>query len=220
LQTAADETGFPVDKLAFHSGILYCEGERVSLSIGEIAQKATALDRPLHGEGFYAMEYPGEASDIPLYAYTAYTFSTQIARVLVDFQTGQVTVEELIAVHEAGKIINPDGVFGQIEGGCLMGIGYALMEELAVVDGRTQNTNLRKYLIPTVKDAPRIKVKILEYPETHLPYGAKGLGEPVLTPTAPAIANAIRDAIGVSIFRLPMTPERVLEAVSRSEKNL
>lgn len=122
-------------------------------------------------------------------------------------------IEELVAVHEAGKMVNPDGVYGQIEGGCLMGAGYTLMEELITEQGQTCNGNLRQYLIPTVKDIPNMKIKILEIPESHLPYGAKGLGEPVLTPTAPAIANAIRDAIGVPLFRLPMTPERVLEAI-------
>jgi CO/xanthine dehydrogenase Mo-binding subunit len=219
LSTAAEETGLPEAKLSLRQGLLYCDGELINFKLSDLTQKANNKNRPLHGEGFYAMEYPKEAESVPLYAYIAYTFSTQIARVLVDIQTGQVIVEELVAVHEAGKMINPDGVFGQIEGGCLMGVGYALMEELIIEQGRTQNTNLRHYLTPTSKDIHKIKVKILEIPETHLPYGAKGLGEPVLTPTAPAIANAIRDAIGVPLFCLPMTPERLLQAIELAKES-
>jgi len=213
LLTAAEETGLPEEELSLRRGFLYCDNELLNLTVSDLAKKAWFKNRQLHGEGFYAMEYPNEAKDVHQYAYTAYTFSTQIARVLVDIETGQVIIEELVAVHEAGKMVNPDGVYGQIEGGCLMGAGYALMEELITEQGRTRNTNLRQYLTPTVKDIHKIKIKILEIPESHLPYGAKGLGEPVLTPTAPAIANAIRDAIGVPLFRLPMTPERVLAAI-------
>jgi CO/xanthine dehydrogenase Mo-binding subunit len=215
--TAAEVTDLPAEKLSLRRGILFCEDEPLHLRVADLAQTAASRDRPLHGEGFYAMEYPQGTEHVTQYAYTAYTFSTQLAKVLVDIQTGQVIVEQLVAVHEAGKMVNPDAVYSQIEGGCLMGVGYALMEELVTDKGRTLNPNLHQYLTPTVKDIHQIKVKILEIPESHLPYGAKGLGEPVLTPTAPAIANAIQDAIGVSLFRLPMTPERVLEAIDMAK---
>lgn len=217
MRTAAEETGLPQEKLSLRRGILYCEEEPLHLRVADLVQKASDKDLPLHGEGFYAMEYPKESEHVPQYAYTAYTFSTQLAKVLVDIQTGQVIVEELVAIHEAGKMVNPDAVYSQIEGGCLMGVGYALMEELVTEQGRTWNNNLRHYVTPTTKDIHKIRVKILEIPEAHLPYGAKGLGEPVLTPTAPAIANAIRDAIGVSLFQLPMTPERVLQAIDSAK---
>ena len=94
-----------------------------------------------------------------------------------------------------------------------MGLGYALMEELLLDQGSTQNPNLGTYLIPTAKDVPALIVKIVEIPEPYAPFGAKGLGEPPLTPTAPAILNAVADAIGVPLYRIPLTPERVLSAI-------
>ncbi len=216
LETAAEETGLPLEVLDLRRGQLYAEGERLNLGIPELAWKAYERDRPLHGEGFYAMQYPEEAVRAATsYAFTAYTFSTQMVKLLVDIETGQIAVEHLVAVHEAGQVVNPRGAAEQLTGGAAMGLGYALLEELVVEHGRTRNPTLRCYLTPTARDVPRMTVKILEYPEAHLPYGAKGLGEPVLTPTAAAVANAVRDATGARLDRLPLTPERVLEAIDR-----
>jgi CO/xanthine dehydrogenase Mo-binding subunit len=100
-----------------------------------------------------------------------------------------------------------------MEGGIIMGIGYALMEELLVDHGTTRNLNLGTYLIPTAVDIPSMTVKLLEIPEPYAPFGARGLGEPPLTPTAPAILNAVVDAVGVPMFQIPLTPERVLSAI-------
>jgi CO/xanthine dehydrogenase Mo-binding subunit len=94
-----------------------------------------------------------------------------------------------------------------------MGLGYALMEELLIDRGRTTNLNLGTYLIPTAKDVPELTVKIMEIPEPYAPFGAKGLGEPPLTPTAPAILNAVVDAIGIPLYQIPLTPERILTAI-------
>jgi nicotinate dehydrogenase medium molybdopterin subunit len=116
-------------------------------------------------------------------------------------------------VHDAGRVINPQGAIGQLEGGCIMGIGFALLEELVVEQGRTISSSLETYLIPTIREAIKIKAKIIEIPEPFGPYGAKGLGESPLTPTAPAIHNAIRDALGLSLNQIPLTPERVLAAL-------
>jgi len=142
-----------------------------------------------------------------------FTFGTQVAQVLVDIETGQVSLEKLIAVQDAGKIINPGGARGQVEGGVIMGLGYALMEELLVEHGATRNLNLGTYLIPTAKDIPELTVKIVEVPEPFAPFGAKGIGEPPLTPTAPAILNAVIDAIGVPLYSIPLTAERVFTAI-------
>jgi CO/xanthine dehydrogenase Mo-binding subunit len=175
----------------------------------------------LQVDGFYSMEYPESfPADSYPYAHAVFTFGTQVAKVLVDIETGQVRLEELVAVHDAGKIINPGSALGQLEGGCIMGIGYALLEELQVDQGKTITCGLDTYLIPTALDTTSIKAKVLEIPEPFGPYGAKGLGESPLTPTAPAIHNAVRDALGVSLNRIPITPERVLAALRSDPENL
>jgi CO/xanthine dehydrogenase Mo-binding subunit len=214
LHVAAGETGLPVELLSLRGGRLYAEDEKLSLSVADLAARAKWQNRRLHAEGFYAMEYPEPlpGGGYP-YAHGSFTFATQIARVLVDIETGEVTVEEIIAVQDAGRVVNPEGALGQVEGGCAMGIGYALMEELLVEQGRTVNNSLESYLIPTAKDIPQIRARLMEFPEPYAPYGSKGIGEASLTPTAPAIANAVADAIGIPIRQIPLTAERVLAAL-------
>jgi nicotinate dehydrogenase medium molybdopterin subunit len=214
LQTASEITGLPEDILDLKQGLLLAEGELLAITVSELAEKAMERNRRLQAEGFYAMEYPEELPPNSYrYAPSVFTFGTQVAQVLVDIETGQVTLEKLVAVQDAGKIINPGGARGQVEGGVIMGLGYALMEELLVEDGTTRNLNLGRYLIPTASDVPRLSVKFVEIPEPFAPYGAKGLGEPPLTPTAPAILNAVVDAISVPLYTIPLTPERVLTAI-------
>jgi CO/xanthine dehydrogenase Mo-binding subunit len=214
LQTASEITGLPADILELKKGLLLAEGELLPVTVSELAVKAIEQKRSLQAEGFYAMEYPEELPPNSYrYAPSVFTFGTQVAQVLVDIETGQVTLEKLVAVQDAGKIINPGGARGQVEGGVIMGLGYALMEELLVEHGTTRNLNLGSYLIPTASDVPGLIVKFVEIPEPFAPFGAKGLGEPPLTPTAPAILNAVVDAIEVPLYKIPLTPERVLTAI-------
>lgn len=147
--------------------------------------------------------------------YWPYTFGAQRATVIVDTETGKVDILEIVAVNDAGKIINPTLAEGQVEGGCLMGMGYALMEEINLNKGKIKNTNFSNYIIPTSMDMPNIKSYFVEENESTGPFGAKGLGEPVMLPTAPAILNAIYDAIGVRFYELPVTCEKVLAALKR-----
>ena len=147
--------------------------------------------------------------------YWPYTFGVQRAAVIVDTETGKVDVLEIVVVNDAGKIINPTLAEGQVEGGCLMGVGYALMEEINLNKGKIKNTNFSNYIIPTSMDMPNIKSYFVEENESTGPFGAKGLGEPVMLPTAPAILNAIYDAIGVRFYELPVTCEKVLVALKR-----
>ncbi len=108
-------------------------------------------------------------------------------------------------------MINPGGVYGQIEGGIAQGIGYALTEELIIEAGLTQNPSLENYMVPLALDIPEIEIEVLEIPEPFgAPLGAKGIAESPLVPTAPAIRNAICDAINKPLYRLPMTAERIL----------
>lgn len=146
----------------------------------------------------------------------AYSFGAHFVEVEVDTETGQVKVVQVVAVHEIGKVINPIAAEGQIEGGLQQGIGHSLTEDL-VIDpktGRALNANFVDYKMPLALDMPKIKVIMLELaPDPKGPFGAKGVGEDPIVPIAPAIANAVYDAIGVRIREIPITPEKVLQAL-------
>ncbi len=148
----------------------------------------------------------------------SYAYGAHGVEVEVDKETGKVKILNYIAAHDVGRAINPLLLEGQIYGGGLQGIGYALGEKMIYKDGRLMNGNFLDYKIPTVKDVPPIQPVIVETEEKEGPFGAKGIGEPGLVPTAPAIANAIYDAIGVRIKDLPITPEKVLAAIKEKEK--
>ncbi len=134
----------------------------------------------------------------------------------MDVELGRVRPLRVAAAHDVGKAINPTQVEGQIHGGIAQGIGFALMEEYR--PGRTEN--LHDYLIPTVGDVPAIETVIVEDAEPLGPWGAKGIGEPALIPTAPAILGAIEHATGARIRRLPATPDRVRKAILEAGKNV
>ena len=143
--------------------------------------------------------------------YATYGFGAHIAEVEVDLKLGTTRALRLAAAHDVGKTVNPTQVEGQIQGGVAQGLGMALMEEY--VQGVTEN--LHDYLIPTVGDMPDIEILLIEDPEPLGPFGAKGIGEHALIPTAPAILGGIRQATGVSIHRIPATPDRVLQAIQQ-----
>jgi CO/xanthine dehydrogenase Mo-binding subunit len=142
-----------------------------------------------------------------------YAFGAHAVEVAVDIETGEITVLKSVGAHDVGQAINRSAVEGQIEGGAIQGHGYALCEELIYKDGQLMTPSFSEYLIPTAMDVPRVESIILESRSGLGPFGAKGVGEPALTPVAPAIANAVADAIGVRVFELPITPEKVLQAL-------
>lgn len=146
--------------------------------------------------------------------YAVYGYTAQMVELTVDTGLGTVTLDHIHAAHDVGRAINPVLVEGQIHGGVAQGIGMALMEEY--IPGRTDN--LHDYLIPTIGDVPPITSHIVEVADPNGPYGAKGLGEHVLIPTAPAILSAIRHACGARITRLPATPDRVLAAIRAAKE--
>lgn len=143
-----------------------------------------------------------------------FTYGTHGCDVEVDPSTGEVTVVQYVACHDVGRAINPLRVAGQIEGGVVQAIGYALSEELAVVEGSTMSTLFADYLIPAASDLPDIRSHFIESGEGKGPFHARGIGEPPMGPPAPALASAIEDAIGSRLRELPFNPERVLEALS------
>jgi len=141
--------------------------------------------------------------------YAVFGYGAQLVELTVDTGLGTVKLNHITTAHDVGKAINPMLVEGQIEGGVAQGIGMALMEDYQ--PGITEN--LHDYLIPTIGDMPTFEHHIIEVKDPEGPYGAKGLGEHVLIPTAPAIINAIRDATGAVVYDLPATPDKVLAAI-------
>jgi len=169
---------------------------------------------PMGKSSFFA-PFPPYAQDKvegnPYPSSPAHTFCSQAVEVNVDSKTGEIKVERIYSSHDVGCIINPLGVEGQIEGGIMMGLGYALWEELAVDGGRVINPNLADYKMPFTVNKPEIKVDIVEEKLMNGPYCAKGVGNPPIALPGAAVANAIYDAVGVRIKDLPLTPEKVLQ---------
>ena len=147
--------------------------------------------------------------------YAVYGFGAHMAEIEVDTELGTIRVLKVVAAHDVGRAINPTLVEGQIEGGVAQGLGMALMEEF--FPGKSEN--LHDYLIPTIGDVPPIESILIEDPSPIGPFGAKGIGEQAVIPTAPAILNAIHHATGVRIRRVPATPDRVREAILAASVN-
>ena len=185
--------------------------KRVSFS--KLAARAYKKGLPFVCQGYFDPETvpldPETGQGVP---YSTYAFACHLAFVTVDTMTGEVRVEKVVAAHDVGKAIYPEGVIGQICGGVAMGVGFALMEDY--MPGKTES--MKDYFIPTCKDMPEVIPIIVESREPTGPFGAKGVGEPALIPTAPAILNALNDALGERIYSLPANLERVLEASIRS----
>jgi CO/xanthine dehydrogenase Mo-binding subunit len=145
-----------------------------------------------------------------------YTYGTHAADVEVDTETGQVTVLRYAASHDVGRCINPMRVQGQIQGAAMQGLGYALTEDMSIVDGYPQAVLFANYLIPNANDFPDVLVDVVESGEGKGPMGARGIGEPPIGNVAATIASAIQDAIGLRPAQLPMTPERILALLDAS----
>ena len=212
------------------SVLLACRPEDLEARDGSVVDRATGgsvdlgkVARARHfreagsivlGEGWY--DPPTQLVDKETHKgniSAAYGFGAQRAEVEVDVETGRVRVLRLVCANDVGRAINPMAVEGQIEGGAHMGLGYALTEELLLHEGRVVNPDFLDYRLFTAADMPVIETVIIETLDPEGPFGAKGVGEMGGTPTAAAIANAIYDAVGVRLTRLPMTPERVLAAL-------
>ena len=190
------------------------------LSYWELAKKVAEKGETLKAEAsfFPHTDKPDPKTGQGEKIYVAYTFVTQVVDVEVDTDTGIVQVLNVYTAADIGKAINPKNVEGQIEGGTVQGIGMALMEEQVIKEGITLNPDLTGYLIPTSMDTPRFATRLVENEDSEGPFGAKGIGEPATIATTPAIANAIYDAIGVRIYNLPITPEKILKTLKQKRK--
>jgi CO/xanthine dehydrogenase Mo-binding subunit len=142
-----------------------------------------------------------------------YTFGTQAVEVEVDAETGLTRVTRLVACYDLGQVINRQSAEGQIEGGAVQGLGHALLEEVVLEDGISKNPHLLDYRIPTTLDVPAVETILLESGSGLGPFGAKGIGEPAMTPTPAAVMNAVSRAVGQPLTTLPLTAERVLAAL-------
>ena len=149
------------------------------------------------------------------YGYPVYAWSANVAEVEIDLTSYQVNVKKFYSVHDVGKAINHQQSEGQIQGGVIQGIGYAVYEELRIKDGQVLNRGFRDYIIPTIQDVPELHVEIVEDPYFNGPYGAKALGELPLVGAAPAVASAVSFAIGKTATKIPMTPEVIASLIEK-----
>ncbi len=195
---------------------LSIDGACLVIREGEAVRRLDLAGLPRDGDGYvFHTQESYDPPTQPLDAkgqgvpYALYGFGAHLVELDVDTALGTVKLVRITAAHDVGRAINPLLAEGQVEGGIAQGIGMALMEEY--IPGRTEN--LHDYLIPTIGDVPPIETILVEMPDPEGPFGAKGLGEHVLIPTAPAILNAIRHATGARLARVPATPDRVLAAI-------
>ncbi len=156
----------------------------------------------------------GEGGDM----HVAFSYAAQAAEVEVNTNTGEVRVLNVIAANDVGRIINPLGLEGQVEGGVMMGLGNALTEHFIVEEGRVVTDRLARYRIPGIAITPNIIPIMVEHPTKDGPYGAKGVGEIVSIPTTPAITNAIYNAVGVRVDSLPVDQEQILWGLQQASK--
>jgi len=218
LDVAATELGHDASQLTARDGrIVVTAQPDVGMEWAAAAQLAFSRGGPVVGTGHYRP--PSGLGDEAVKGNTvgtspAYSFSTMIAEVTVDLETGRVDVDRFTDFSDSGTVINPSTFHGQVEGSIIMGIGETLMEDtLTDTEGRFTNGSLHDYLIPTIADTPEISTTAVESYEPRGPFGAKEVGEGSLLPVFGAIANAIYDACGVRVTELPITPEKILHGL-------
>jgi xanthine dehydrogenase molybdenum-binding subunit len=189
------------------------------MSLQEVIQSARREGRTTCADYVYTAPPTvplGQAGD----SHFTFGYAAQAVEVEVDTITGQVRVRRVVAAHDVGRALNPTALEGQIEGGIMMGIGYALTERFVVEDGYVRSDTLARYRIPDISWTPVIHHIIVEHPVSTGPYGAKGAGELPCIPTAPAIANAIYRAVGVRAFRLPIDAHALREALASGRRTI
>lgn len=200
------EEGHFIDQRAEESLITY---EQLAAQRSEDLQAEYRFVEGKREKGIFPVRVGGKQKPPEDFYYTSYAYATQVAIVDVDEGSGRVTVRHIIAAHDVGRAINPRNIEGQIEGSCLMGMGTALTESFLVEEGWYLTDSLAKCGLTNIRKAPDITVLIIEDEEPAGPFGAKGIAEVAAVPTAPAVLNAIYDAVGVRITELPATPSRV-----------
>ena len=199
-KAAAERLGGSPDEILIANGGVLHRGAERRMTYGELVR---AKGSPIRVEGYY-----NDRSKVHEASMCA-----QVAEVEVDPETGQVKLKKLLSAHHTGTILNPLMHQGQIDGGAVMGIGYALMEHLMVDGAKVVTANFGDYKIPTIQDIPELKTVVREAPTGPGPYHSMAIGETAIIPVAAAIANAVEDAVGGRIKSLPLTAEDIFEAL-------
>jgi xanthine dehydrogenase molybdenum-binding subunit len=227
LEIASKVTGEPVEDLDLKDRKVFSKNDpSKSMHYSKVVRKGHFREQGsiITTEAFYDPPTVMQDDNYRGNVSVTYNFGVQAAEVEVDIMTGKVRVLKIVSAQDVGKAINPMLLEGQMEGGMMMGMGFALLEELKLVDGRVMNPSFLDYKMPTVMDMPEMEAVLVESDEKDGPYGAKGIGEAGLIPTAPAICNAVYDALGHRFYELPMDPEsvrkftRTLTKPSKSKK--
>jgi xanthine dehydrogenase molybdenum-binding subunit len=211
--TLAEEYNVPPQQIRFVEGLAQINHH--SLPVGEVV----AL---MHNEGraskvcyeYWAPETQPLGTDGDMHF--AFSFGTQAAEIEVDLDTGQVTVLQIVTAQDIGRALNPLGLQAQVEGGIIMGLGFALIEAFIFEEGVPFTDYLARYRIPGIKHTPKITSFIIEEETSQGPFGAKGIGELSSIPTTPAIVNAIYNACGVRVFSLPVDQDKLLLALKKN----
>jgi xanthine dehydrogenase molybdenum-binding subunit len=201
----------PASDLLVRDGTVLCKSDPAkTIPVGTVCYEA------IYSFGGRATNFSGKQSFEPVW--NSPNYGAYFAEVEVNTETGRVTVKRFVTIIDCGTAINPMAVEGQLEGGLQQGLGLALTENYVInrETGVVETTNYDSYKVPTAVDMPQSEVYIVNKPDPKGPFGAKGVGEPGMVGIAPAIANAIYDAVGVRMRELPITPERLLEALASS----
>jgi CO/xanthine dehydrogenase Mo-binding subunit len=195
------------------------EGSGTSILLTELVKACASDGLPLYNVALFKAPFRNlsQYGKIEGDVFPDFTFGTHAVEVAVDEETGKVEVLKLIACYDVGRVINRLSVEGQLEGGAIYAMGYGLTEEVVVEKGVVKTPSFSEYLLPTSMDVPEVQAIVLESGDGVGPFGAKGIGEPSVNSVAPAIANAVFDAIGVRIFDLLLTPEKIVRAIKRKE---
>jgi CO/xanthine dehydrogenase Mo-binding subunit len=196
--------------------VIDTEGSEKSLSLTEVVKACASDGLPLYNVALFKAPFRNltQYERIEGTVFPDFTFGSHAAEVAVDVETGKVQVLKLISCYDVGKAINPLSVEGQLEGGAIYGMGYALTEEVIMEKGEVKTPSFSEYLLLTSMDVPEVQTILLESSDGVGPFGAKGVGEPSVCSVAPAISNAVGDAIGVRIYDLPLTPEKIIKALN------
>lgn len=202
LGAAAQLLGIDQDRLVLAGGGMIRAPAGTTMSYAEVVRRSGGA---ISAEGHYDNVEVGPEASV----------CVQVAEVEVDAETGAVKLRRFTSSHSTGTVINPLMHQGQIDGGVVMGLGYALMEHVVFDDGRVVATNFGENKIPTVRDVPRLRTVVLEHPAGHGPYGSMSIGETPVVPVAAAVANAIHDAVGVRVRSLPLTAERIFGGLEK-----
>jgi CO/xanthine dehydrogenase Mo-binding subunit len=211
LNEGAEFFSCPADRLRIDKGILH-NGAKDKISFAQLAARAASAGRKLQVKANFQIQERGGTA----------CFFAQAAKIKVDPETGKVTILNMFSAHDTGTVINPLTYQGQVEGGMMQGLGFALMENLRDEEGKIMTPNLGEYKIPCAADVPPLETLLFEDQDGPGPFNSKPVGEHSAVPTAPCIANALYDAIGKQITDLPLTAEAVYDALKsvRAEREI